>query len=572
MIARKCQDTVPDELRSRIAGLIGHEAARQPPRLRRARNRHPTAAIPGGGPLRIIGMDETAVAGERVSSADQPSRRFKADRTCAEPELRDPPVDLQRRSLLRPPRAQHRAPHPRAQDRLTPQRGWRRTCRPSTIPSWREGVVRRSAGRARRIDGMALAVIWHYWIGVVLLLVGAACWSCRRSPGTSSRSSGRSTRPAPIGASACRLASSTGSWRERIAVRTGGREPFAESYHYDSLTPDFAELTAVAEELVGESTGLRSLAGPARARVTDRAGWVQANIASFQRLLHPLTDRIGDRLGDRPLAPAHPQGGGRRGRPAARLDVDPGARPVRPAARWRTSPPRTRTSCTTSAPTCSGLEKRFGFPPREFRLWLALHEVTHRAQFTGVPWLREHFIGLVERTLSAIEPDPTRFIHALRRVVERRARGEEPARRRRHRRAAGHAGAGAGAPGDRRDDEPARGARRRHHGPGRCRPHPVGRAVQPGAAPAPPVGATADPRCCSGSSGSRPSSTSTSRASSSSPRSRSDGGPELLNRAFEAPAHLPSLAEIRAPDLWIARIRARPVSAPDSGSGEGDAA
>ena len=40
------------------------------------------------------------------------------------------------------------------------------------------------------------------------------------------------------------------------------------------------------------------------------------------------------------------------------------------------------------------LEKRFAFPPKEFRLWLALHEVTHRAQFTGVPWLREHYLGL----------------------------------------------------------------------------------------------------------------------------------------------------------------------------------
>ena len=39
-------------------------------------------------------------------------------------------------------------------------------------------------------------------------------------------------------------------------------------------------------------------------------------------------------------------------------------------------------------PNVLALEKRFGFPPREFRLWLALHEVTHRAQFTGVPWLR----------------------------------------------------------------------------------------------------------------------------------------------------------------------------------------
>ena len=47
-------------------------------------------------------------------------------------------------------------------------------------------------------------------------------------------------------------------------------------------------------------------------------------------------------------------------------------------------------------PNVLALEKRFAFPPREFRLWLALHEVTHRAQFTGIPWMREHFLGLVE--------------------------------------------------------------------------------------------------------------------------------------------------------------------------------
>jgi uncharacterized protein (DUF2342 family) len=63
-------------------------------------------------------------------------------------------------------------------------------------------------------------------------------------------------------------------------------------YRPDLLQADFAELTAQAEELVAESTGLRSAAGPARARVTDRAGWVSANVASFQRLLGPHLDRL----------------------------------------------------------------------------------------------------------------------------------------------------------------------------------------------------------------------------------------------------------------------------------------
>src|SRR3546814_16811885 len=62
------------------------------------------------------------------------------------------------------------------------------------------------------------------------------------------------------------------------------------------MQADFEEATAEAEKLVAETTGLRSLSGPARARVTDRAGWVGANVASFQRLLKPITDKLGDKM------------------------------------------------------------------------------------------------------------------------------------------------------------------------------------------------------------------------------------------------------------------------------------
>jgi coenzyme F420 biosynthesis associated uncharacterized protein len=77
-------------------------------------------------------------------------------------------------------------------------------------------------------------------------------------------------------------------------------------------------------------------------------------------------------------------------------------------------------------PNVLALEKRFAFPPREFRLWLALHEVTHRAQFTGVPWLRQHYLGLVEQTLDSVDPDPKRFIDALGRVVADLRSGRKP--------------------------------------------------------------------------------------------------------------------------------------------------
>src|SRR5258705_13280419 len=79
---------------------------------------------------------------------------------------------------------------------------------------------------------------------------------------------------------------------ERVGPRIAGRDAFEGSYLFDSLLPDFEELTAQAEELVGAETGLRSLSGPARVRVTDRAGWIRANVGSFQRLLRPLLEKV----------------------------------------------------------------------------------------------------------------------------------------------------------------------------------------------------------------------------------------------------------------------------------------
>jgi coenzyme F420 biosynthesis associated uncharacterized protein len=212
---------------------------------------------------------------------------------------------------------------------------------------------------------------------------------------------------------------------EKVATRVGGRDPFAASYHYSSLQPDFDELTAEAEELVARSTGLRSLSGPARARVTDRAGWVRANIASFRRLMRPVTDRLGSRLEASPVAPI--------GRAITGVQVGTllGWMSTRVLGQYdllliEEENPEDQDIVYYVGPNILALEKRFAFPPREFRLWLALHEVTHRAQFTGVPWMRPHFLSLVEASVGAMEPDPRRLLDAIRRAVDIVRDGRNP--------------------------------------------------------------------------------------------------------------------------------------------------
>ena len=212
---------------------------------------------------------------------------------------------------------------------------------------------------------------------------------------------------------------------EKVAARIGGRDPFADSYHYASLQPDFDELTAEAEALVAQATGLRSLAGPARARVTDRPGWVRANIASFRRLMRPMTDRLGPKLAASPIAPV--------GRVVTGVQVGTllGWMSTRVLGQYdllliEDENPDDQDLVYYVGPNVIALEKRFAFPPREFRLWLALHEVTHRAQFTGVPWMRAHFLSLVEASVGAVDPDPKRLLEAIRRAIEIVRDGRNP--------------------------------------------------------------------------------------------------------------------------------------------------
>ncbi len=212
---------------------------------------------------------------------------------------------------------------------------------------------------------------------------------------------------------------------EKVAVRVCGRDPFAESYHYAGLAPDFAELTAVAEEAVAATTGLVPATGAARARVVDRPAWIAANLSSFRRLLRPLTEKLGERLGDSPLTPVTQRIAG------AEVGALLGWMSTRVLGQYdllvaEDEDPDDQDVVYYVGPNVLALEKRFAFPPREFRLWLALHEVTHRAQFTGIPWLRPHYLGLVDQVLGAVDPDPRRFVVALGRVADDLKAGRRP--------------------------------------------------------------------------------------------------------------------------------------------------
>ena len=346
----------------------------------------------------------------------------------------------------------------------------------------------------------------------------------------------------------------------RIGVKVASRQPFAESYLSDELIADFEEFTAEAEELVATETGLRSLTGAARGRVTDRPGWIDANLASFQRLLRPLLDKLDAKAPNSRVAPVARRFAG------AELGVMLGWMSTRVLGQYdllviEDEAPDEQDIVYYVGPNVVSLERRFAFPTREFRLWLALHEVTHRAQFTGIPWLREHFLGLVEQTLDSVDPDPKRFIEAMRQVVEARKAGEDPL-------ANGGVMALLASPAQRDVIEQISGMMSLLEGHGDITMDRAGADRIPSAERFGRVlrnrrqSARGLTKVLQRVIGLDAKIKQYAEGEAFIEAVEAEGGDELLERAWSSPEMLPSIAEIREPTLWIERIR---VSAPIAG-------
>jgi coenzyme F420 biosynthesis associated uncharacterized protein len=154
-----------------------------------------------------------------------------------------------------------------------------------------------------------------------------------------------------------------------------------------------------------------------------RGEWIDANLRGFQRVLEPLAATALSRHGLQP-------GAIRRKVFAAQVGSLMGYVSRKVLGQYDLFlPPDDDGLLYFVGPNVAEVEQRFRFPPRDFRMWLCLHEVTHRIQFGAVPWLKDFLTRQVDEYLSQIDLDPKRVLDALKRAVEevrqRGARGAD---------------------------------------------------------------------------------------------------------------------------------------------------
>jgi coenzyme F420 biosynthesis associated uncharacterized protein len=190
-----------------------------------------------------------------------------------------------------------------------------------------------------------------------------------------------------------------------IKLARGG--PAKSRYTAETATAELAEASERAELPVREVTGLADGLPVPAADVLDRAGWITAASRSMAHLTGADPDGSGNLIVGKPA-------GLQAGAMLAYLS----------SAILGQYDPFTGEHGTLLlvTPNIVSVERSLRLNPSDFRLWVCLHEVTHRVQFSSSPWLAEYMKESVETLGATVDESMTDVVGRL--AAELRSRKE----------------------------------------------------------------------------------------------------------------------------------------------------
>ena len=214
----------------------------------------------------------------------------------------------------------------------------------------------------------------------------------------------------------------------QTATRLSRPGPDISPEQVAGVVAELREAAATSEGPVREFTELKATAAEAPVLVVDRRRWVEANLATFRMLIDPVIARL-EAEGKSPKGATRAIGSKVSGAEIGALmsfmsgkvlgQFDPFFDADGSAGRLM-----------LVAPNIVQAERQLNVDPHDFRLWVCLHEETHRVQFTAVPWLRDHMRSLIGEFVDATELDASavsRFVSEGMGELVRIVRGDSEA-------------------------------------------------------------------------------------------------------------------------------------------------
>ncbi|MCD5344699.1 zinc-dependent metalloprotease [Arthrobacter sp. AK04] len=222
------------------------------------------------------------------------------------------------------------------------------------------------------------------------------------------------------------------------AARLAPAGPVLDQAAISEAVDSLRRLADVSVDHVHEITGLEAARDlrDSSVLVVDRASWAKANTQSFAVMLKPAMEKmLESRQGNLSPSAASVSGaitGSQLGAVLAFLaskvlgQYDPFAA----LAEGSTAPPAGRLLLV--APNIVAVERELNVTPEDFRLWVCLHEQTHRVQFAAAPWLRHHMLEQIDQLsvhlLGNVDSLMERATAAARSLKDRTASGNTPGR------------------------------------------------------------------------------------------------------------------------------------------------
>ena len=184
------------------------------------------------------------------------------------------------------------------------------------------------------------------------------------------------------------------------AKRLAPAPPPGSRQEADAAVAELLSATEVAAKHVAELTRLDEPPVTALTRVVDRPGWVDVNASGMAKLMGPLVDKLAS--ANPPGKIAEAVGGKVTGAQAGALLGFMSGKVLGQFEFFD----RAGGQLMLVAPNIVDVERKLEINPSDFRLWVCLHEVTHRVQFTAVPWLRSHMMAQIEELTGSMDADP----------------------------------------------------------------------------------------------------------------------------------------------------------------------
>ncbi|HWQ11366.1 MAG TPA: zinc-dependent metalloprotease [Roseiflexaceae bacterium] len=193
----------------------------------------------------------------------------------------------------------------------------------------------------------------------------------------------------------------------------------------------YLRLVERSEPLIAAYIGQPLPESITRVHVYDRREWLEANFASFAVVFQPIEELYAD-VSSRQGVLGSALGQLNSQLLGAQMGVLLGFLARRVLGQYDLSllspDPAVRGALYFVEPNIGRVQRQLGLPDEDFRLWIALHEATHVFEFEAFPWVREYFNDLLRQFLAQLGNQLSSLGVSLPRLVDRLLRGQTQGR------------------------------------------------------------------------------------------------------------------------------------------------